>query len=223
MVRSYATPKINEAHGFGYQRVVDEICNLNWENLNADNLINVAWAYYYFSIQFRENLEIARSIIPDDERLKDLDRGERNTDNLSPWPGVATVGEKMHHDEFMRRTLALTEIPGTRQDLLKDLGQSYLVKVRSADDMTRAVSLASYEDGGLEAVFKSILRAPEWDNDLLAAFRHFLVKHIEFDSDPVAGHGALCRHLTPDDRILPLWIGFRELLCDAAPDLTQKA
>jgi hypothetical protein len=73
----------------GYEHVIDEICNLNWAKLNEEDLIRVAWAYYHFSVQFRECLEIAREMYPDDERLLQLDHGERNTNNLSPWPGVA--------------------------------------------------------------------------------------------------------------------------------------
>jgi hypothetical protein len=88
---------------FEYEKVVDDINDLNWSHITQADLINVAWIYHYFSIQFRENLEVARSLYPDDERLLELDRGERNTDNLSPWPGVAARGEKMNHDEFMRR------------------------------------------------------------------------------------------------------------------------
>ena len=42
--------------------------------------------------------------------LQELNRGERDTDNLSPSPGVAAPGERMDHDEFMRRTLELTPI-----------------------------------------------------------------------------------------------------------------
>ena len=91
--------------------MIDDICNLEWGSLTQEDLINVAWAYYYFSTQFRESLEIARSLYPDDDRLLQLDHGERDTDNLSPWPGVAAVGERMNHDEFMRRTLELTAIP----------------------------------------------------------------------------------------------------------------
>ncbi len=208
-----------EGGQFAYKSVIDDICNLHWDRLSRDSLINAAWAYYYFSIQFRENLEIALSLYPDDERLKELDRGERNTDNLSPWPGVAGPGEKMHHEEFMRRTLMLTPIAAARRRSLEVLGQSYLAKVRSMDKMTRAISLASYEDGGLEAVFKSILKAPHWGCDLLGAFRHFLEGHIQLDSDPEAGHGALCRHLIPDDRVLPLWAEFRQILAGAAPEL----
>src|SRR5262249_4369000 len=155
--------------------------------------------YYYFSIQFRENLEVARRLYPDDDRLLQLDHGERNTDNLSPWPGVAARGERMNHDEFMRRTLALTAIEESRRHHLESIGESYLAKIRAMDDMSKAVSIASYEDGGLERVFRAILEAPHWDNPLLQAFKHFLTEHIRFDTDPEQGHGALCRHLPPND------------------------
>jgi hypothetical protein len=96
--------------GFSYRRVIDGICELNWGRLTRDDLVDVAWVYYYFSVQFRENLEIARNLYPDDDRLLQLDHGERDTDNLSPYPGVAAIGERMNHDEFMRRTLGLTAV-----------------------------------------------------------------------------------------------------------------
>lgn len=203
--------------------IIDSICDLNWAKISKQDLMNVAAAYYYFSIQFRENLEIARKLHPEDAQLEDLDRGECNTDNLSPWPGVAQAGEKMNHDEFMRRLLLLTEIPQDVRRMVDDLGQTYLRNVRQADTMARAMSIASYEDGGLEAVFTAFLSAPQWDNDLLRAFKHFLEKHIEFDSDPDAGHGALCRHLAPDERIIPLWTEFHQLLVSAAPGLARTA
>src|SRR6185312_15112368 len=164
----------------------------NWRNLDQEGLINVAWVYYFFSVQFRESLETTRKFYPDDERLLQLDRGERDTDNLSPWPGVAARGERMNHDEFMRRTLTLTTIPESRRLRLVAIGQSYLAKIRAMDKMSLALSLASYEDGGLEKVFRAILTAPDWDGPLLDAFKHFLAEHIRFDSDPEAGHGALC-------------------------------
>lgn len=169
--------------------------------------------------QFRENLEVARKLYPEDGRLQELDRGERDTDNLSPWPGVAAPGERMDHDEFMRRTLELTPIEEHERDQLKVIGRGYLATVRSRDKTSRALSIASYEDGGLEKVFGAILQAPCWEGPLLQAFRHFLVKHIEFDSDPNAGHGALCRHLTPDDRVLPFWVAFKSMLLEAVPRL----
>jgi hypothetical protein len=88
------------------------------------------------------------------------------------------------------------------------------------DDGSRASAIASYEDGGLEKVFCAILKAPHWNNPLLKAFRHFLTEHIRFDSDPEQGHGALCRHLTPDDRVHALWAEFMDMLIQAAPRLS---
>jgi hypothetical protein len=202
-----------------YEQVIREVCNLNWVNLTDEDVIRVAWAYYHFSVQFRECLEIAREMYPDDERLLQLDHGERNTDNLSAWPGVAQSGEKMNHDEFMRRTLELAKIPEIGRIVLSDIGHKYLKTVRAIDPKVRALALATYEDGGLERVFRAILTAPNWNGPLQQAFKHFLAEHIRFDSDPDQGHGALCRHLTPDDRVLPLWAEFKHMLVEAAPNL----
>jgi hypothetical protein len=200
---------------------VQEICSLDWATLTSENLINVAWAYYYFSIQFRENLEIARNLFPDDKQLQELDHGERNTDNLSPWPGVAHAGERMNHDEFMRRALTLQSISDDRRQRLAKIGEAYLTSIRSTDITVRALALASYEDGGLENVFRSILTAPNWEGHLLQAFKHFLVEHIKFDSDPDHGHGSLCRHLAPDPQVPLLWVEFKNMLVEAAPQLRR--
>jgi hypothetical protein len=208
---------------FRFQSVIDEISLLNWGSLSEDQCIDVAWAYYYFSVQFRENLEIAREIFPDDAQLALLAREECATDNLSPWEGVAAEGEKMDHDEFMRRLLLLAPIDASRQRKLEAVGKAYLATVRSMDHRTRAVSIASYEDGGLEQVFHAMCRMVVATDPALRAFRHFLLEHIRFDSDPDGGHGALSRHLSPDDRILPIWRAFRDLLCDCVPRLAAAA
>ena len=220
MSSQQATSVRTKSSNLGYKRVVDEICNLKWASLGEEDLIRVAWAYYHFSVQFRECLEIAREMYPDDERLLQLDHGERNTDNLSPWPEVASAGEKMNHDEFIRRTLELTKIPEIGRIVVSDIGNRYLRKVRAIDRTSRALALASYEDGGLEQVFRTFLTAPNRDGPLQQAFRHFLTEHIRFDSDPVQGHGALCRHLTPDNRVRPLWDEFKDMLIEAVPRLT---
>ena len=202
-----------------YKGVIEEMCDLKWSSLSQDGLINVAWAYYHFSTHFRECIEAALRHYPNDKKLQELDRGERNTDNLSPYPGVAEPGEKLNHEEFMRRTLTLTPIPESRRKMLEALGQTYLAKVRAIDEVIRVTSLSAYEDGGLEAVFRSILKAPHWDGAMLGAFRHFLVGHVALDSDQVAGHSVLSRHIKPDDRILPLWTAFRDIFVEAAPEL----
>src|SRR5712692_9293815 len=119
----------------------------------------------------------------------------------------------------MRRTLELTAIPAERRRSLAAIGQAYLTKTRAIDRNSRALALASYEDGGLEKVFRAILTAQHWQSPLLPAFKHFLAEHIRFDSDTDQGHGALCRHLTPDERVLPLWAAFKQMLVDAVPQL----
>lgn len=199
-----------------YQTVIDEIGNLKWSALTKDELMAACWAYYYFSVQFREALLKACELYPSDHKLIELREGECDTDNLSPYPGIAKAGEKMNHDEFMRRVAVMSSLDRNVRDRVENLGRSYLAKVRQMDPLTRAMSLSSYEDGGLETVFRAMLSAPDWDEPSLGAFRHFLVEHIRLDSGE---HGSLCRHLTADDRILPLWNAFRDILVGAAPRL----
>ena len=209
------------AERFQYQDVIDDIVALNWQLLSSQDMVAAAWAYHYFSIQFRESLGVARRLHPDDDKLRQLEHEECDTDNLSPWPGVAQPGERMNHDEFMRRTLDLAPIDPELAQRFEAIGQTYLAMTRGLDASARAASIASYEDGGLERVFTAILRYEGWDNDLLAAFEHFLVEHVRFDSDPEQGHGALSRHIAIDDRILPLWQGFKSLLIDCVPQLAR--
>ena len=211
----------NSESRFIFHSVVDGICRMAWDELDNDDVMRVAKAYYYFSIQFRENLEIACAVQPGDPKLAELYEGECNTDNLSPWPGVAAAGERMDHDEFMRRLLEFHPIG--RDDRLTDAGLAYLAKTRCIDDAARAASIASYEDGGLSRVFGAMLRAPHWYGKGQRAFRFFLEEHIRFDSDDGAGHGTLSRHLPVDDRILPLWTAFRDLLTTAVPRLATMA
>jgi hypothetical protein len=204
-----------------YNLSVDRICDMDWSDLTEQEFIEAAWAYYFFSIQFRENLTIACKLFPNDAKLQQLEHEECATDNLSPWPGVAANGEKMNHDEFMRRLLLLSPITDEKRCTFEAQGARYLDEVHATDDLTRALSIASYEDGGLERVFRAFLRAPAWNNPALKAFRHFLTEHIRFDNDPDQGHGALSRHLAPDDRILPLWLGFERLLLAFVPTLRR--
>lgn len=204
---------------YDFEQVIEDIYHLNWEGLSEDEMVSAAWAYYYFSIQFRESLKLAVEFHPDDANLRKLEAEECDTSNLSPYPGVAADGERMNHDEFMRRLLTLTPIEPADRARLEAIGETYLSKTRNADTMARALSIASYEDGGLERTFHGILKAPAYDNALLAAFRFFLTEHIRFDSDADAGHGALARHMRPDDRVLPLWTAFMDVLVSSAPGL----
>ena len=202
-----------------YQPVVSEIAALGWQYLTSNDLMAVAWAYYYFSIQFRESLNLSCEAYPNDPCLLALRDGECDTDNLSPYPDVAKAGERMNHDEFMRRTLRLMNFDGHDQARLTQIGLRYLAATRKLPAHARAMSIPTYEDGGLETVFRAILTAPNWEHSSLKAFRHFLEAHIQFDSDIENGHGALSRHLRPDGETLLLWTYFRDLLLGAVPSL----
>jgi hypothetical protein len=208
--------------GQQFCRIIDEICAFPWSSMTSDDMVDVAWAYYFFSIQFRESLDEARRLYPTDDKLRRLEEEECDTDNLSPWPGVAVAGERMNHDEYMRRALALMSHTPAKTGRLEAIGQRYLSKTRSQASQVRAAALASYENGGLERVFKSMLKFANWDNELLKAFAHFLQEHVRFDSCGEQSHGALCRHFDVDDQILPLWLGFRDLLVEAAPTAIRK-
>ena len=199
--------------------VITRICDLGWADLEQKDLLRVAQAYYYFSVQFRENLRLACELCPLDAELKQLEKQECDTANLSPWPGVAAPNEKMNHDEFMRRLLTLSPIAEAGRSYLHDLGQTYLGAVRKIAPDVRAMSIGSYEGGGLERVFRAFLSAPDWNNPALNAFRHFLTEHIRFDSDPDHGHGALSQHLPRDDRVVILWAEFERLLIKSVPKL----
>jgi hypothetical protein len=211
-----STPSVR----FDFEAVIDDICGMQWQALTAGELMQTAKAYYYFSIQFRENLEIACRLYPADPLLQKLREGECDTDNLSPWPGVAEIHERLDHDEFMRRLLSFQTI--ARDDEVSEIGQAYLATVRSLNDTVRAASIASYEDGGLARVFNAILRAREWQGAGLGAFKFFLERHIEFDTADCGGHGALARNLVLDNGITPLWSSFRDMLAAAVPALLPE-
>jgi hypothetical protein len=204
-----------------YRKIIDDICDLNWAGLTRDDVVNTAWTYYYFSVQFCQNVGIARELFPEDKRLQELDAGERDTDNLSPCPGVVVAGERVDHDEFMRRTLRLEAIAPGRERRLRAIGEAYLDRVRAMSDRTRALSLATYEDGGLERTFRAMLQAQHWDGPLLQAFKHFLEGHIRLDSDPEHGHGSLCRHIAPSQEVYELWAAFKDSLLAGAPGLVN--
>jgi hypothetical protein len=202
-----------------FEHIIDQICRMPWEKISNHEVLKIAKVYYYFSIQFRENLTIACQLFPRDENLKKLYREECDTDNLSPFPGITGVGERVNHDEFMKRLLLLQ--PVQQEPVLEQAGMAYLLQVRQIDAAVRARSIASYEDGGLYNVFSAMLRSPRWQGAGQQAFQFFLEQHIKFDTAVEGGHGALSRHLGRNDDILPLWVTFKDLLMTAAPILAE--
>lgn len=185
---------------FAFEAVIDGICRMAWERLDSTDVRRVAEAYWYFSVQFGENLEIACARHPNDPALAALRNAE-----------CAAVRRLPERD------------PAGRDERLAEAGLVYLDRTRQLDDAVRAASIASYAGGGLSRIFGAMLQAPDWDGDGQRAFRLFLEEHIRFDGEFGVGHGVLSRHLSADDRILPLWTAFRDLLTAAAPKLATVA
>ena len=88
---------------FAFESVINHICQMPWEKISNHEVLKIAKAYYYFSVQFRENLAISCLLYPRDENLRKLYKEECHTDNLSPYPGITVIGEKVNHDEFIER------------------------------------------------------------------------------------------------------------------------
>jgi hypothetical protein len=202
--------------------IISEICDFNWQNLSQAELTAVAWAYYYFSIQFRQSLLLACEYFSGDANLARLKHEECDTDNLSPYPGIAQPGERLNHDTFMQRALRLSPVSERDRRRFERAGQAYADEIMSIPPKARALSIGSYERGGLERLFQAILTAPEYDDAALEAFRYFMAAHIRFDSDPIEGHGALSRIMTPDASVVPAWDAFRKLLLSCAPRLARR-
>jgi hypothetical protein len=118
-----------------YQRVIDEIRNFNWRGLKREELMIACRAYYYFSRQFVDAVHIACDLYPSDENLISLREGECDTDNLSPYPGIAEKGEKMNHDEFMRRVVESASLDQTARERVDNLGREYLAEVSRRDPL----------------------------------------------------------------------------------------
>lgn len=107
---------------YRYLAVVDEIEALNWRSLSRDELMAACAAYYYFSVQFVQAVHIACELYPSDHSLIELRGGECDTDNLSPYPGIAQPGERMNYDEFMRRTVAMSSLGSGERRRIRRLG-----------------------------------------------------------------------------------------------------
>ncbi len=61
---------------------------------------------------------------------------------------------------------------------MEKIGRAYLDEVHRMEPLVRAMSLSSYEDEGLPQVFRAMLKARDWDEPSLGAFRHFQARFV---------------------------------------------
>lgn len=204
---------------FQANSAINRVCDIGWETLNEQQMTSAVWMFYFRSVQFRENLEAAIRLHPDNQNLRTLTEEELHTNNLSPYNGIAAEGEYLDHDTFLKRIIETHPIPPEKRQYLENLGKEYLDSMTKMPDEIKAMCLVSSEDGGSSKIYTNILTSPQncWKSNGMQAFRHFLQKHVEFDSTEGedTGHGMLVRKLGIDDRVAPMLDKFADCLEDA--------
>ncbi len=189
--QTVTTPKSKE--------VVRKIKELDWEHLNAEELVVVWYLSYVAAIEFAEALRIALRMYPDDEGLKRMAFGELKTRNLS-LDDFRVAGD---HHEFLAHFLKKHNVTEKMERELGEHAARYLAACRELSDEVRAMTVFSREEE-LSGIFARILQAKDWSAPGLYAFRHYLSRHITFDTGE-GGHHDLVSSFPVDDQVLPFY------------------
>lgn len=179
-----------------YKETVARIVALPWDELNGSALLEVMILSLHAAKEFSESLRVALGIYPDHLGLQMMARGELNTNNLE-YLEYQRMGD---HWEFLSYFLIRHQILEPTRILTSGVG--YRNAIQKMLPTVRAMSIFSREKE-LEAIFESILKADEsyWEShDALLAFRYYLRRHIEVDSE-AGGHADMIADMPIDDRV----------------------
>lgn len=188
-----------EPHHFreGHKALVEQIKALPWESLDPQELQQLMYLAWIAAQEFAEALRIARRLYPKDENLKRMAAGELKTKNLD-FDGYNKRGD---HSEFLKNFL--DKIGFQPDENLRRHGEEYLEACRALNDKTRAMSVFSREEE-LSGIFARILQAQDWSAPGLEAFRYFMEKHIQLDSEE-GGHHDLTKGFPVDYHVQPFY------------------
>jgi hypothetical protein len=178
-----------------YKQIVNAIKNLRWERLSEEDLQKLMILSAYAAVEFAESLQIALKIYPENEELRQMARGELNTDNLR-FMGYTNKG---NHADFLKYFIDKHALQRKISTLVSKAGEKYLESVRKLPKEVRAMSIFSREQE-LPGIFERILEAKNWKAPGLAEFRYYLEKHILLDSKE-GGHADLVEDFLIDDRM----------------------
>lgn len=181
------------------KEVVGKIKALNWENLSRDELVVVWYLSYVAAVEFAEALRIALRLYPDHPGLKAMAYGELKTRNLA-LEDFRSPGD---HHEFLAHFLAKHDVTAKMERELGEHAARYMAVCRSLSDEVRAMTVFSREEE-LSGIFARMLQASDWSAPGLYAFRHYLSRHIVFDSG-TGGHHDLISSFPVDDQVLPFY------------------
>jgi hypothetical protein len=176
-----------------YKKVVEEIKNLEWEKLSAEELQDLMYISYIAAVEFAESLRVALELYPDDEKIKKMAQEELSTGNLK-YKDYETVGD---HSAFLEHFIDNYKIKPSEE--VEQQAVKYLESCRKMSGRTRAMSIFSREQE-LSRIFEEILKAKDWEADGLEEYRYYLKTHIDLDSSQ-GGHGEQTQHMPIDDSV----------------------
>jgi hypothetical protein len=203
--------------------LVQLIHKLGWSNLSLATLQWLMYISFVTAKEFAESLRIALREYPGDAMLEQMAAGELCATNLNfrYWKNSDGVVTKGDHWEFLKYYL---DIWADRPPFsVVQAGNSYTETVELLSPKVRAMTIFSRERE-LPGIFTAILTAPAWENhDLpihLAAFRYYLQRHIELDSQ-AGGHAELVSHQPVTEAVVPFYEARLRLYTSAIPDLLK--
>lgn len=186
-----------------YKTVVDEIRRLPWKSLDRVQLLRLMYIAYVAAQEFAEALRIALRVHKDDASLREMARGELKTDNLR----FDDYEHRGDHWEFLAHFLAKVEfIPDSA---LQIATHEYSLACRQLSNEVRAATIFSREHE-LSGIFRAILENDHWEGETLEAFRYYLARHIELDTEQ-GGHADLVRQFEIGDEVLPFYVARRRV------------
>ncbi len=196
-----------------YKKVVGDITNLNWKSLEEPQLMRLMYLSRAAAVEFAEALREGLKVYKQDPDLQGMARGELKTDNLR----FSDYEKRGDHWEFLDHFL--TKAGYTPDAGLKDSANRYIETCRKMDSKVRAHTVFSREHE-LGAIFDAILQNEHWTTETLLAYRHFMERHIQLDTEE-GGHGDAVSKYPIDDSVLPFYQARLDMY-RVIPELFQK-
>ena len=194
-----------------FKDTVHEIQNMPWKDLSTKELQQVMYLSWVSAMEFAEGVRLAIGLYPDNPKLITMAAGEIDANNLH-FGDYARRGD---HSKFLSYFLEehnITPTPKSHQAAKK-----YLALCRSLPVDVRAMSVFSREQE-LPNIFSEILKAPDWSEPGLAAYRYYLGQHIQLDTSS-GGHGEMTQDFPITEQVAPFYKARRDLYREAIAKL----
>lgn len=178
-----------------YKIIVRKIVDLPWQTLDQEKLHALMFLSAHAAQEFAASLRIALRHFSWHEGLKKMATGELQTDNMR----FGSYQESGDHADFLWHFVHECNLHLAVSEKIFNTGEAYLGQVEKLPEMVRAMSIFSREHE-MSLVYKNILQAPAWNTPALQAYRHYLERHVELDSEK-GGHDELVADLPVTDAV----------------------